>query len=107
MPGSPGEVPRYLQRRMTIYLGFASVLWGAAWLLATSVELLTDPEEALGSDHLWRTLSHLTMTLALAGLWWASRRQERSARWLVVADLAGLQCCRGFSSPFWRSGCCR
>ncbi|HKO53263.1 MAG TPA: serine/threonine-protein kinase [Polyangiaceae bacterium] len=88
VPGSPSEVRAYLQRRVTIYLGFAAAFWGAAWLLATLVGLLTQPEDILGADHLLRTASHLPMTLALAGLWWALKRKERSTRWLIVADLA-------------------
>jgi len=88
VPGSPSEVRAYLQRRVTIYLGFAAAFWGAAWLLATLVGLITQPEDVLGADHLWRTLSHLSMTFALAGLWWALKRKERSTRWLIVMDLA-------------------
>ena len=93
VPGSPSEVRAYLQRRVTIYLGFTAAFWGAAWVLATLVGLLTQPEDILGMDHLLRTASHLPMTFALAGLWWALKRKQRSALWLNVVDLAtaGLQ----------------
>jgi serine/threonine-protein kinase len=93
VPGSPAEVRAYLQRRVAIYLGFAAAFWGAAWLLATIVGLVTQPEDVLGKDHLWRTMGHFTMTLIIAVLWWALKRKERSTRWLIIADLAtaGLQ----------------
>jgi predicted Ser/Thr protein kinase len=87
VPGSPSEVRAYLQGRVTIYLGFAAAFWGVAWLLATLVGLLTQPEDILGMDHLLRTASHLPMTLALAGLWWALKRKQRSKRWLITVDL--------------------
>jgi eukaryotic-like serine/threonine-protein kinase len=87
VPGSPSEVRAYLQRRVMIYLGFAAAFWGAAWVLATLVGLLTQPEDILGKDHVLRTASHLPMTLILAGLWWALRRKERSTRWLIIVDL--------------------
>jgi eukaryotic-like serine/threonine-protein kinase len=87
VPGSPSEVRAYLQRRVTIYLGFVATFWAAAWLLATLVGLLTQPEDILAREHLWRTASHLPMTLGLAGLWWALKRKDRSRRWLIVVDL--------------------
>ena len=88
VPGSPAEVRAYLQRRVTIYLGFAAAFWGVAWLLAMIVGLATQPEDVLGQDHLRRTVGHLSMTLLLAGLWRALKSKPRSTRFLVVVDLA-------------------
>ena len=88
VPGSPGEVRAYLQRRVTIYLGFASAFWSAAWVLTTLLSLLTRPEDVLTGLHTGRTVIHLAMSVIITALWWTMRRKERSARWLIVADLA-------------------
>ena len=85
----------YFQRRLTMYLGLVSSIWGAAWVLSTSLTLLTIPEDVIGRVHALRTAAHLSMVIAMTALWWAARRKERSTRWLINVDLAAalLQGC--------------
>jgi len=71
-----------------MYLALLSWIWGVAWVFATSLGLLIAPEDVIGRAHALRTATHLGMVLAMTALWWASKRKERSTRWLINVDLA-------------------
>jgi eukaryotic-like serine/threonine-protein kinase len=88
VPGSPEEVRGFWQRRMRIYLGFTAIFWAVAWLMTTLLSLLTRAEETLLGAGAIRMALHLGMAIALGILWWATRRGERSLRWLMIVDLA-------------------
>jgi serine/threonine-protein kinase len=71
-----------------MYLGLVSSIWGAAWVLSTTLAMLTTPEDVTGRVHAVRIAAHLLMVLAMLALWRAARRKERSTRWLTNVDLA-------------------
>jgi len=88
IPDVPADTRSYLQRRLTLCLGFIAAFWGGAWLLTTLLAAFTRPEDAFVGLNAARTTAHFLVGVAMLALWWLARRRERSMRWLLTVDVA-------------------
>jgi eukaryotic-like serine/threonine-protein kinase len=86
VPGTPEEVRAFLQRRVSIYLGFATLLWGAGALVSSTMILLQE-RDALSGANAVRTALHFLAPALMAVMWAVCRRGRRSLSWLTTAEL--------------------
>jgi serine/threonine-protein kinase len=95
VPGSPEEARAFLQRRVSIAMGVAAVLWGIGAALAIPLAFISRPQDAMGGVNTARNVVHLGTSVALIGMWLLTRRGRRSLSMLAVIDVCGalLQAC--------------
>jgi hypothetical protein len=86
VPGAPGEVRAFMQRRVGSALAIVTTIWGVGAVLATF--LAVSAGERIEGSSLVRAGVHLGTPVALALLWIATRSGRRSLGWLAAADIA-------------------
>ncbi len=84
VPGSPGEVRAYLERRVTIYLGFAAAFWGAAWLL-TLVSAIPFAGNSRGFWARRATIARCRFIAAAHMSAWRARNFRRKPKRMCIA----------------------
>src|SRR6187402_1690842 len=87
VPGSPEEARAFLQRRVSIAMGVAAVLWGIGAALAIPLAFISRPQDAMGGVNTARNVVHLGTSVALIGMWLLTRRGRRSLSMLAVIDV--------------------
>jgi eukaryotic-like serine/threonine-protein kinase len=88
VPGSPEEVRAFLQRRLTTYLGFMTVLHALAGTVGFGMTLISLRGEAFRGGFWIRHLIAELTPLVLLVLWLSARRRPRSMTWLGAVDAA-------------------